>query len=168
MIIYIKHLWIIKEVTFSAKSTTGGKGIEDGKLVILVGSFLCKYNLLLLCCLWLFGRSLYHYRWKQTYRKRAESMLEKILSNLTSEPLFRCSILPEVPHHDENGINLDMKKKFVVTVNWASTQKMQPGSASLRRFKERKVENALWNSLVVISTAVAQLFLEGELIVIRH
>ena len=44
-------------------------------------------------------------------------MLEKILSNLTSEPLFRCSILPEVPHHDENGINLDMKKKFVVKVN---------------------------------------------------
>ena len=45
MIIYIKHLWIIKEVSFSAKSTTSGKGIEDGKLVILVGSFLCKYNL---------------------------------------------------------------------------------------------------------------------------
>ena len=42
-------------------------------------------------------------------------MLEKILSNLTSEPLF--SILPEVPNQDENGINLDMKKKFVVTVN---------------------------------------------------
>ena len=45
---------------------------------------------------------------------------------------------------------------------------MQPGSASLRRFKERKVENALSNSLVVISTTVAQLSLEGELIVIRH
>ena len=50
-LIYIKHLWNILEVTLSAQSTTGAKGIEDGKLVILVGSFLCKYNLFIISLL---------------------------------------------------------------------------------------------------------------------
>ena len=50
-LIYIKHLWIIKEVTFTAQFTTSGTRIEDGKLVILVGSFLCKYNLIIISLL---------------------------------------------------------------------------------------------------------------------
>ena len=41
-----------KEVTFRVQSTTSGTGIlEEGKLVILVGSFLYKYNLFIISLL---------------------------------------------------------------------------------------------------------------------
>ena len=138
-LIYIKHLWIIKEVTFSAQFTTSGTRIEDGKLVILVGSFLCKYFcLLLLCCLLLFGRSLNYYRWKQANRKLAESRLKKILPNITSEPFLRCSILARMPHHDKKRVNPNIKKKLLQRlIKPTHVRRIQPGSPSLKCFQER-------------------------------
>ena len=89
------------------KSTTSGKGILEGKLVKLVDSFLCKYNLFFISLLFVII-------WSK-HRKLAvcESMLQKIPPNITSEPFFRCAILARMPHHDKKGKNPNMKKKLL-------------------------------------------------------